>query len=155
MFRQNWRTKLNFNFSEWFCHLPMHRPPTKQIQNDVSQLDSHSTLTNNKKTSWKASADFLRPNKLIRSLEARPHFRKLVYGAHRNDRVYIMDVSDDILKEVVTTDQMPYPLAKTQRDAVMQTRANQDLCTCITIVWWLERDGSLTILISADTATAG
>ena len=89
----------------------MRRLPKTQIQNGVSQLDSHSTLTNNKKTSWKASADFLRPNKLIRSLEARPHFRKLVYGAHRNDRVYIMDVSDDILKEVVTTDQMPYPLA--------------------------------------------
>jgi len=96
MFTQNWRTKLNFNFGKWFCHLPMRRPPKKQIQNDVSQLDSRSTLTNNKKTSWKASADFLRPNNLIRTLEARPHFRKLVYGAHINDKVYIMDVSDDI-----------------------------------------------------------
>ena len=66
-------------------------------------------LTNNKKTSWKASADFLRANKLIRSLETRPHFRKLVYGALINDKVYIMEMSDDILKEVVTIDQLPYP----------------------------------------------
>ena len=109
MFTQNWWTKLNFNFSEWFCHLPMRRLPKTQIQNGVSQLDSHSTLTNNKKTSWKASADFVRPNKLIRSLEARPHFRKLVYGALINDKVYIMEMSDDILKEVVTIDQLPYP----------------------------------------------
>ena len=92
MFTQNWWTKLNFNFGKWFCHLPMRRP-----------------LTNNKKTSWKASADFLRPNKLIRSLETRPHFRKLVYGALINDKVYIMAMSDDILKEVVTIDQLPYP----------------------------------------------
>ena len=77
----------------------MRRPPKKQIQNGDSQLDSHSTLTNNKKTSWKASVNILRPNKLIRSLEAWPHFRKLVYGAHINDKVNIMDVSNDIPKE--------------------------------------------------------
>ena len=57
----------------------------------------------------KSSVDFLRPNRLIRSPEARPHFRKLVYGAHINDKVYIMDVSDDIPKGVVTIDQLPYP----------------------------------------------
>ena len=44
LFKQNWGTRLNFNFCQWFCNLPLHKVLIEQIQNGVSQLSFHVSM---------------------------------------------------------------------------------------------------------------